>query len=399
MAERSGPEILAEVVRRVQPAEVAERMVAVFRSEITGYRRLPEPVVVNQILAICRDNVELFFGSITDGRAPSEADLARFRESARDRAGEGMPLEDLLHAYRLGGRMGWQALVDAADDSERPYLLEGAERLMDYIDRVSSVVAQAYLDERQHLVTEEERRLRDLFDALQRGGPLDADLRDLADRIRFPLDDSYRPFAYTLPTATAYQHAQLAADFRSRGVLALTEGDRVTGLAPPESAEPVDGQDAIVAVGEPTARGQLRDALEELRLLVDLGRVLGATGRLQPEAFVTELLVARSPRLGALLRARALGPLEEYAEKRESDLIETLDTFVASGLDRRAAADRLHVHPNTLDYRLRRAAELTGLDLGKPDDLVLTVLALKQRSLQPAVTAHNDPTAISDGTH
>ena len=83
------PEILADVVARVDPNQVAERMVAVFRAEITGYRRLPEPVVINQILAICRDNVELFFGSITDGQAPTEADLARFRESARDRAGRG----------------------------------------------------------------------------------------------------------------------------------------------------------------------------------------------------------------------------------------------------------------------------------------------------------------------
>ena len=381
MATRTRSEILADVVARVDPNAVAERMVAVFRAEITGYRRLPEPVVINQILAICRDNVELFFGSITDGRAPTEADLARFRESARDRAGEGMPLGDLLHAYRLGGRMGWQSLLDAAEEDERPYLLEGAERLMDYIDRVSSVVAQAYLDERQHLVTEEERRLRDLFEALLRGGSMDAGLRDLADRIGFPLGESYRPFAYALPTGAAYDHAQLAAELRSRGVLALTEGDRVTGLAPPDSPEPDGGEDAIVAVGEPTGRGQLRDALEELRLLVDLGRVLGASGRLEPEAFVAELLVARSPRLGALVRARALGPLEEYAEKRGSDLIDTLETFVACRLDRREAAEQLHVHPNTLDYRLGRVAELTGLDLGRPDDLVLTVLALKQRAL------------------
>ena len=146
----------------------------------------------------------------------------------------------------------------------------------------------------------------------------------------------------------------------------------------------------ILAVGEPTARGQLRDALEELRLLVDLGRVLGARGRLEPESFVTELLVARSPRLGALVRSRALGPLEEYAEKRGSDLIDTLETFVACKMDRRAAADQLHVHPNTLDYRLRRATELTGLDLGSPDDLVLTVLALKQRSLANAVAPHSE---------
>jgi DNA-binding PucR family transcriptional regulator len=39
------------------------------------------------------------------------------------------------------------------------------------------------------------------------------------------------------------------------------------------------------------------------------------------------------------------------------------------------------VHPNTLDYRLRRVTELTGLDLGRTDDLALTVLALKQRAL------------------
>jgi DNA-binding PucR family transcriptional regulator len=39
------------------------------------------------------------------------------------------------------------------------------------------------------------------------------------------------------------------------------------------------------------------------------------------------------------------------------------------------------VHPNTLDYRLRRAEELTGLELGKADDLMLVALALKQRAL------------------
>ena len=161
--------MLAGVVRRVDPANVAEGMVARFRTEIAGYRRLPEPVVIGQILEICRQNVELFFGSILDGTEPAEADLAAFRQSARDRAGEGMPLEDLLHAYRLGGRMGWQAVVEAARPDERHALLTGAELLMDYVDLVSAVVAQAYLDERQHLVSEEERGLRDLFDALVSG--------------------------------------------------------------------------------------------------------------------------------------------------------------------------------------------------------------------------------------
>jgi len=386
---KSEAEVLAGVVRRVQPVEVAERMVARFRSEIAGYQRLPEPVVIGQILEICRQNVELFFNLILDGDEPTEADLAPFRESAKDRAGEGMPLEDLLHAYRLGGRMGWHAVVEAAAADERSALLAGAERLMDYVDRVSAVVAQAYLDERQHLVSEEERRLRDLFDALVCDGPVPAGLQECAEGIGFPLAESYRPFAETMPGAAAYEHAQIAETLRAHGVLALTEGDRVSGLAPVENGDEAGGgvvpglagSEALLAVRDPTLRADLADALEELRLLVDLGRRLGHRGRLDPDAFVAELLLARSPRLAELARQRALGPLEDYARVRGTDLIDTLEAFVAADLDRRAAAQDLHVHPNTLDYRLKRVEELTGLDLGRADDLTLTALALKQRAM------------------
>jgi len=385
--------VLAGVVRRVDPANVAEGMVARFRTEIAGYRRLPEPVVIGQILEICRQNVELFFGSILDGTEPAEADLAAFRQSARDRAGEGMPLEDLLHAYRLGGRMGWQAVVEAARPDERHALLTGAELLMDYVDLVSAVVAQAYLDERQHLVSEEERGLRDLFDALVSGRAVGGGLLERAEAIGFSVADFYRPFAQTLAGAAAPEHAQIAERLRARGVLALTEGDRVTGLISLQEdleapgADPLAGLDGLaegeplVAVGEPTPRADLPQALEEVRLLVDLGRRLGHAGRLDPGAFVPELLLASSPRLAGLARQRALGPLERYAERRGSDLIDTLEAFMAEDLDRRRAAQRLHVHPNTLDYRLRRVTELTGLDLGRTSDLTLAALALKQRAL------------------
>jgi hypothetical protein len=377
----SDEQILADVVRRVAPTEVADRMVATFRSQISGYQRLPEPVVLGQIAAIARRNVELFFRSILEGQEPSDADLHPFRESAKDRAAEGMPLEDLLHAYRLGGRIGWQAVVAAAREEERPALLTGAERLMDYVDSVSAAVAQSYLDERQHLVSEEERRLRDLFDAIVGGAPLRPGLRELAETMGFPLSEAYRPFAETVPGAAAYEHGQMAAALRRRGVLALTEGDRVSGLAPPEldGSLAIDG--ALVAIADPTPRAELGDALEEVRLLVDLGRRLGRTGELRPEEHVSELLLARSPRLASMLRERALGALERHSPRRGSDLLDTLEIFLACQLDRRKAAERLHVHPNTLDYRLRRAEELTGLRLSRPEDLMLVALALKQRTL------------------
>ncbi len=42
-----------------------------------------------------------------------------------------------------------------------------------------------------------------------------------------------------------------------------------------------------------------------------------------------------------------------------------------------ASAEDLHVHRNTLDYRLRRIAELTGLDLGRLDDCLLLFIGLE----------------------
>jgi DNA-binding PucR family transcriptional regulator len=168
-------------------------------------------------------------------------------------------------------------------------------------------------------------------------------------------------------------------------VLALTEGDRVSGLVAAGADGPLTGDGALVALGDPTPRAELADALDEVRTLVELRRRLGRTGQLQPEAFVTELLLARSPRLAELLRRRALAPLEERGARRGADLLATLETFLELDLDRRKAASRLHVHANTLDYRLRRVEELTGLDLRRPDDLLVIALALKQRALGAAL--------------
>ncbi|MDP9101901.1 MAG: helix-turn-helix domain-containing protein, partial [Actinomycetota bacterium] len=58
-----------------------------------------------------------------------------------------------------------------------------------------------------------------------------------------------------------------------------------------------------------------------------------------------------------------------------SPLAASLAAWCASGGDIAAAAARLHVHANTLRYRLKRAEERTGIDLTSPDQtLVLTLL-------------------------
>lgn len=375
--------MLAEIVRRLEPADLAERMVERFRAGIAGYQRLPDTVISGQILDVSRRNVELFLDSLTNGRAPDDADLELFRSSARARATEGMQLEDLLAAYRQGGRLGWQAIREAARPGEENAVMLAGELLMQYVDRVSAAVAQTYLDERQHLVSEEERKLRDLMSALSGAQPLTAALRELAERLRLPLRDEYVAWSFTIPGAPARDHAAVASSLRGVGALGLTEGDRVTGIAAADLAPDVLARrGGVLALGDPTPRTGLAEALDDARLLLDLAHRLELTGVVRAGDWLPELLLARSPRHAARLAAGVLGPLEPHSDGR-TDLGATLAVFIACDLDRQSAAARLHVHPNTLDYRLRRITELTGLRLSEPRGVLLATLAVRQRALAP----------------
>ncbi|MCP9970194.1 helix-turn-helix domain-containing protein [Actinomadura madurae] len=73
--------------------------------------------------------------------------------------------------------------------------------------------------------------------------------------------------------------------------------------------------------------------------------------------------------------AALLDPLDDHPH-----LLETLRTHLGSRQQRRATATALGVHPNTVDNRIAKATELTGLDLTTPHGtaLALAALLLKQ---------------------
>ena len=67
--------------------------------------------------------------------------------------------------------------------------------------------------------------------------------------------------------------------------------------------------------------------------------------------------------------------LEEDRE-RGGVLTETIRAFADADLNLRAAADRLHVHPNTAQYRLRRIRDRTGRNPRRIADLIDLLVAI-----------------------
>jgi PucR C-terminal helix-turn-helix domain len=118
-------------------------------------------------------------------------------------------------------------------------------------------------------------------------------------------------------------------------------------------------------------RPRLLDAYREACRVLRLVR----RHRLPPDAY--SLLSVMAPYLvggDPLAAERLRGLLDGLAHTPY--LVETLRAWLAGDLDRRRVAAALHVHPNTLDRRLRRIERLVGLSVTRHNDLHLLHLAL-----------------------
>ncbi|MDT0442150.1 PucR family transcriptional regulator [Streptomyces johnsoniae] len=75
--------------------------------------------------------------------------------------------------------------------------------------------------------------------------------------------------------------------------------------------------------------------------------------------------------------AGLLDPLRDYDRRHRSGLVATLEAFLAADGSWTRCAARLHLHVNTLRYRIGRIEQLTGRDLTKLEDKVDFFLALR----------------------
>jgi DNA-binding PucR family transcriptional regulator len=83
------------------------------------------------------------------------------------------------------------------------------------------------------------------------------------------------------------------------------------------------------------------------------------------------------------LRDPRVSRLIEYDRAGGADLVHSLLAYLEAFGDARAAAERLHIHPNTLRYRVRRAASVSGIDLGDPGERLFTQLQLLMEQQDP----------------
>ncbi len=93
-----------------------------------------------------------------------------------------------------------------------------------------------------------------------------------------------------------------------------------------------------------------------------------ADGIVWCEDHLPTLVLLADADLAATLSREALAPLRRLRPDQADRLAQTLLAWLESADDANAAARRLHVHPQTIRYRLRQVSELFGDALADPDD-------------------------------
>jgi hypothetical protein len=352
-------EVVRRIVERTDLDEFCERVLDSFW-ERPEFQRLHPPR--EEVRTWVRWNLNLVIRWLVEGRPPTDTELEVFRASARDRAAEGAPPDIVPANFRLGARYAWGALLEFANPEELPALLDSADLLFDYVDRVSRVFSDVY-DEaaRARPLAPQELLARAVLERITRDEPPLPEDHLLADQIGFQLGRAARPFVIAAPGVSAAYHAELAAALRRRRAMAASDGHRVVGLTNGRDAWPsleLDGR-AVVARGGPAIGTERGSALDELRTAVDVAIARGTTGEILVYEFLPELLLRRSPRVAAQIRARVYGPLDRH----NPELARTLDLLVRHGFERAPTAASLPVHRNTLRDRIARISEITGVDL------------------------------------
>lgn len=179
--------------------------------------------------------------------------------------------------------------------------------------------------------------------------------------------------------------------------------------APDRDAEhaegPADGDAALhadvllAAVREPLSAGLADDGRLTLGVSAAVHSPEGLRGALEEARHARRVAAARPGRVCAAghhelashvlllpfvpddvrraFTARLLDPLRDYDRRHRAELIPTLETFLDCDGSWTRCAARLHLHVNTLRYRVGRIEQLTGRDLSRLEDKLDFFLALR----------------------
>ncbi|MET8956353.1 helix-turn-helix domain-containing protein [Streptomyces sp. NPDC004533] len=360
---------------------ISDEMVRRIRAEIPEYAFIPAEEHRQFVLHQGR----MLFACIAEQSPPQAEHLAYARELGRRRAEQGLPIELMLGAYHVTFREVWNMILRRAE-AEHPEHVGDLAYLVTliwtWIRDITGNASEAYGEEVRRTQVTRATLAHRLFTALTADPAQLEPAATLAQALGYRPDGEFQALCLSAEDWPDDRTEQLrnrvttlpgelhCATFGTR-LLLLGQRHNPDTVAEAAAAIPPAGAGAAVGVG--LLRPGLTGAVDSI---TDATQALCRTGGQQRVVHFANAWLAAG--LGA--QATRLAPLftEAVATARtDAHLAEAVVAFADHGLSVAAAARALHLHPNSLAYRLNRWHELTGFDPRSGDGLVASLVALR----------------------
>ena len=372
-------------------AIAAETLEAIAR-EVPEYARPLEGSFGRGIRTGVEEALRQFIALIRDPEGGRGVGREVYVALGRGELRQGRTLDSLQAAYRVGARVAWRRISAAGRraelDPEELSLL--AEAIFAYIDELSADAVEGYTEAQAEVEDVRRRRRRELVALLFREPPPPADdLRAVAKAAGWPLPRRVAALACAeadVPgLARQLPPESLATALDGTGCLLIADPD---GPGRGEELErAARGRTAALGPAGPLSELGASWSLAGLALRAAEAGALPSTRLLRVEDRIGDLLLLAGGPAVARMVARRLEPLDSLTQKAASRLGETALAYVRHGGNSVAMAGELHVHPQTVRYRIARLRELLGDQLDDPDARFELEAALRLRGLSPAGSA------------
>lgn len=347
-------------------------------TEAAVLRELPV-VSANADRAMRRRVIEATFRRVLTllaGRTGTDAEAATHVTFGAAAARAGVPLESLTAGYRIGARVGWAHLRRAVHDlgATADVVLSLADAHVAYVDELAANSVEGYAREAELVRGEQARERQALLHALLAAdnGPDGVDAARAAARAaRWPWPES---------VAVAVLLGPVRAVAPNKRLLTGTAGGTAIALGPPAELERwLADETAAAAFGPPTPPEHAATSLARARRVAGLigAGALAGDSVVRWENELATLIVHADPTAAEAIAARCLTALGDPSAARERLLRETLAAWLDHPGQPTAIARTLHLHPQTVHYRLARLRERLGDALDDPQARFELALALR----------------------
>jgi hypothetical protein len=374
--------------------ELAQDVASAVKAEV-GFYKATRAVSDEDLLASCTENIQYALKSLEDGVA---FDTLPAATTGSRRAAAGIPLPAVMDAYRVASYRLWDAVVDIATEKRgvsRDMVIEATRRIWRFQNLYTDAMASAYREHHMQQVLEDEAERAALTEALLDGRTItDYSVWEVAQLLRLPLSGPYVVVAAECPTLGKQALPGISAQLRAIDIFSAWRllPDLQVGVAQIPSSSRRDAmldlieRQAIKRVGVSPQFHELTNTAQALRYARVALNARGSEngGVTVFDDSVLAVAAVSAPEVTKKLASVILGQFDDLPTEERDVLFDTFRAWLANKGSVADAAAQLHVHPNTVRYRLHRIERHTGRSLAVPDELAEMCLAFVVRENTPA---------------